>query len=85
MQKPVIVGRTEAVGTGTRGYKIGDGVHYSFVRKGDGKALCRVIDELWAQPDFCLAMGQRGRMLVEREYNTRAFASRLVGLFRSLI
>ena len=84
MQKPIIVSRTEAVGTGTNGYRVQNGVHCRFVPVGDGEALCRAIDKLWGDPELCKAMGRRGRMLVEQEYNTRAFARRLVRLFEAL-
>ncbi len=84
MQKPVIVSRTDAVGKETDGYRINDNIHCRFVPVGDGEALQQAIEELWCQPHLCKEMGRRGKDLVEKEYNTHAFADRLYKLFESV-
>lgn len=84
MEKPVIVSRTDAVGTLDDGYRLKDGLHCVFVPVGDADAISRAINHLWKHPRWGDAIGKRGRRLVEQQYSSRAFATRLATLFQSL-
>jgi glycosyltransferase involved in cell wall biosynthesis len=81
MARPVIVSRTGALPAQIDVEKEGCGLH---VPPKDPRALAAAIDQLASDPKGAEEMGNRGRRLAEKYYNTRRYSLELDQFFESL-
>lgn len=80
MRKAVIASRTTAVGPGTAGYGLRDGVHCRFVPVGDVNTLTDAIKELWDSPEECQKLGDGGGRYVQ-QFTSDIYAQGLSQIF----
>jgi glycosyltransferase involved in cell wall biosynthesis len=81
MGRPVIVTRTGALPVELDVEKAGCGLH---VPAGDSQALAAAIETLAAQPERARIMGETGRRLCEKHYNSERYGRDLHAFFESL-